>query len=166
MNPTASMRRWRNPSARWRSYGWRWSTNSPSAGAVSSYFNLPARKEGFLPGAANMRLPRFVGERLAREALLFDRTFHADTPEGRLIANEVVPSGEIDRALARCIEGALGSGMVSPGANRKAIRQQTEPLETFRRYLTTYAFEQAFCHLSDQLIVNLEKHWNAKQRKL
>ena len=28
------------------------------------------------------------------------------------------------------------------------------------------AFEQAFCHLSDQLIVNLEKHWNAKQRKL
>src|SRR5450755_4706709 len=133
---------------------------------TGSYFNLPARKEGFLPGGANMRLPRYVGERLAREALLFDRTFHADTPEGRLIANEVVPSGEIDRALKRCIEGALGSGMVSPGANRKAIRQQTEPLETFRRYLTTYAFEQAFCHLSDQLIVNLEKHWNARQRKL
>ena len=44
--------------------------------------------------------------------------------------------------------------------------QQTEPLETFRRYLTTYAFEQAFCHLSDQLIINLEKHWNARQRKL
>ena len=133
---------------------------------TGSYFNLPARKEGFLPGAANMRLPRYVGERLAREALLFDRTFHADTPEGRLIANQVVPSGEIEGALARCIEGALGSGMVSPGANRKAIRQQTEPLETFRKYLTTYAFEQAFCHLSDQLIVNLEKHWNARQRKL
>ena len=133
---------------------------------TGSYFNLPARKEGFLPGAANMRLPRYVGERLAREAILFDRTFHADTPEGRLIANQVVPSDEIDRALARCIEGAVGSGMVSPGANRKAIRQQTEPLETFRKYLTTYAFEQAFCHLSDQLIVNLEKHWNARQRKL
>jgi thioesterase DpgC len=39
-------------------------------------------------------------------------------------------------------------------------------LEAFRRYVTTYAFEQAFCHLSDQLIVNLEKHWNANQRKL
>jgi thioesterase DpgC len=133
---------------------------------AGSYFNLPARKEGFLPGAANMRLPRFVGERLAREAILFDRTFHADTPEGRLIANEVVPSGEMDLAVTRCIERAIGSGMVSPGANRKAIRQQTEPLETFRRYLTTYAFEQAFLHLSDQLIVNLEKHWNARQRKL
>jgi thioesterase DpgC len=131
-----------------------------------SYFSLPARKEGFLPGAANLRLPRFVGERLAREAILFDRTFHADTPEGRLIANEVVPSDEIDQALARCLERAVGSGMVSPGANRKAIRQQTEPLEAFRSYLTTYAFEQAFLHLSDQLIVNLEKHWNARQRKL
>ena len=41
-----------------------------------------------------------------------------------------------------------------------------EPLEAFRRYLTTYAFEQAFCRLSDQLIFNLEKHWNARQRKL
>ena len=131
-----------------------------------SYFSLPARKEGFLPGTANMRLPRFLGERLAREALLFDRVFHADTPEGRLLANEVVPSGEMDQALARCVENALGSGIVSPGSNRKAIRQQTEPLEAFRRYVTTYAFEQAFCHLSDQLIVNLEKHWNARQRKL
>jgi (3,5-dihydroxyphenyl)acetyl-CoA 1,2-dioxygenase len=133
---------------------------------TDSYFNLPASKEGFLPGTSNMRLPRYVGERLAREAILFDRTFRADTPEGRLIANEVVPSDEIDQALARCVERAVGSGMVSPGANRKAIRQQTEPLEAFRRYLTTYAFEQAFLHLSDQLIINLEKHWNARQRKL
>jgi thioesterase DpgC len=133
---------------------------------TGSYFNLPASKEGFLPGTSNMRLPRYVGERLAREAILFDRTFRADTPEGRLIANEVVPSDEIDQALARCVGRAVGSGMVSPGANCKAIRQQTEPLEAFRRYLTTYAFEQAFLHLSDQLIINLEKHWNARQRKL
>ena len=97
---------------------------------------------------------------------MFDRVFHADRPEGRLIANEVVPSAEMNQAIARCVENAIGSGVVSPGSNRKAMRQQTEPLEAFRRYVTTYAFEQAFCHLSDQLIVNLEKHWNAKQRKL
>ncbi|UPJ51553.1 enoyl-CoA hydratase/isomerase family protein [Bradyrhizobium sp. 200] len=133
---------------------------------AGSYFNLPARKEGFLPGAANLRLSRFVGERLAREAILFDRKFYADTPEGRLIANEVVPTDEMDLAVSRCIARAVGSGMVSPGANRKAIRQQTEPLEAFRNYLTTYAFEQAFLHLSDQLIVNLERDWNARQRKL
>ena len=31
-----------------------------------SYFNLPARKEGIIPGCANLRLPRLVGERAAR----------------------------------------------------------------------------------------------------
>jgi thioesterase DpgC len=132
----------------------------------SSYFSLPARKEGFLPGTANMRLPRFVGERLAREAILFDRVFYADTPEGRMIANQVVPREEIEQALSDCIANAVGSGMVSAGGNRKAIRQQTEPLEAFRNYLVTYAYEQAFCHLSEQLILNLERHWNAKSRKL
>ena len=34
----------------------------------------------------------------------------------------------------------------APGANLKAIRQHTEPLDAFRRCLTTYTFEQAFCH--------------------
>jgi hypothetical protein len=53
-----------------------------------------------------MRSPRYVDERLAREAILFDRPFHADT-------------------------------------------RQTK-----------------WTWLSDQLIVNLEKHWNARQRKL
>src|SRR5207245_11730073 len=118
---------------------------------TGSYFNLPASKEGFLPGTSNMRLPRYVGERLAREAILFDRTFRADTPEGRLIANEVVPSDEIDQALARCVERAVGAGMVSPGANRKAFRQQTEPLEALRRYLTTYACERPFALVRDPL---------------
>ena len=47
-----------------------------------SYFNLPASKEGFIPGAANLRLPRLVGIKLAREGIFFERVFHADTPEG------------------------------------------------------------------------------------
>jgi len=32
--------------------------------------------------------------------------------------------------------------------------------------MATYAYEQAFCHTSDQLVRNLERHWNAKQRRL
>src|SRR6266404_7623607 len=40
------------------------------------------------------------------------------------------------------------AGISAPGADRKAIRQQTtEPLDAFRRYLTTSAFAQAVCHL-------------------
>ena len=131
-----------------------------------SYFSLPARKEGILPGASNMRLPRFVGERLAREAIMFDRAFQADSPEGRMIANQVVPMAEIDEAVQDCVAKAVDSGMVSAGGNRKAMRIQTEPMETYRQYMATYAYEQAFCHLSEQLIANLERHWNAKARTL
>jgi thioesterase DpgC len=132
---------------------------------AGSYFSLPARKEGILPGSSNMRLPRFLGERLARQAIMFDKTFYADTPEGKLLANEVVPADEID-AVRNCVDNAIGSGMVSAGGNRRAMRVQTEPLDVFRSYLSTYAYEQAFCHLSEQLIENLERHWNAKARKL
>jgi thioesterase DpgC len=131
-----------------------------------SYFSLPARKEGILPGSANIRLTRFLGERLARQAIMFDKLLYADSPEGKLIANEVVQSSEIEAAIERVVQNGTGSGMVSAGANRRAIRIQTEPLEMFRKYMATYALEQAFCNMSEQLISNLEKHWNARERKL
>jgi len=131
-----------------------------------AYFNLPARKEGIIPGCANLRLPRFMGERMARQAIMFDKTFHVDDAEARTLVNEVHPRERLDLAVEACIANALGSGMVSAGGNRKAIRIQTEPLDTFRAYMATYAYEQAFCHLSEQLVHNLERHWNAKERKL
>ena len=31
--------------------------------------------------------------------------------------------------------------------------------------LALYAREQAYCHFSPALIANLERHWNATQRK-
>ncbi len=131
-----------------------------------SYFNLPARKEGIIPGCANLRLPRFMGERMARQAIMFDKTFYADSLEGGTLVNEVHPRERMDEALERCVSNATGSGMVSAGGNRKAIRVQTEPLDTFRAYMATNAYEQAFCHLSEQLVHNLERHWNAKERRL
>lgn len=131
-----------------------------------AYFNLPARKEGIIPGCANLRLPRFMGERMAREAIMFDRSFPVDAPEARVLVNDVHPRERLDQAVEECVANALGSGMVSAGGNRKAIRVQTEPLDTFRAYMATYAYEQAFCHLSEQLVHNLERHWNAKKRKL
>ncbi len=39
------------------------------------------RKEGIIPGAANMRLPRFVGDRIARQAIQSGRRLDCDTPE-------------------------------------------------------------------------------------
>src|SRR5205823_5305282 len=64
-----------------------------------AYFSLPARKEGIIPGCANLRLPRFVGERLARQAIFLNQDFPADSPEGRLIADRVVDPAEVEETV-------------------------------------------------------------------
>src|SRR5262249_40267286 len=126
---------------------------------------LPARKEGIIPGAANMRLPRFVGDRLTRQAIQYERRIECDSPEGRLICDEIVPSGQMDTALDKVIAGLTSSGVVSAASNRRAIRIAQEPLDMFRAYFAVYAREQAYCHFSPALISNLERYWNAQNRK-
>ena len=131
-----------------------------------AYMSLPARKEGIIPGAANLRLTRFVGARIARQAIMFGRRLDCDSPEGRMICDLVVPPDEMEQALARVVEDFTGSGVVSASGNRRAFRVGEEPLDTFRRYMAVYCREQAYCHFSPALIANLEKHWNAAQRKI
>ncbi len=131
-----------------------------------AYMTLPARKEGIIPGAANLRLPRFVGARIARQAILMGRRLDCDSPEGRMICDLIVPPGELDVAITRVVEDFTGAGVVSAAGNRRAFRVGEEPLDTFRRYMAVYCREQAYCHFSPALIANLEKHWNAAQRKL
>ena len=134
--------------------------------ASDAYMTLPARKEGIIPGAANLRLPRFVGPRIARQAILMGRRIDCDSPEGRMICDEVVPPGKVDATIDRVVEDMTGSGVVSAAGNRRALRVGEEPLDTFRRYMAVYAREQAYCHFSPALIANLERHWNAAQRKI
>jgi len=129
-----------------------------------SYFNLPARREGIIPGCANLRLPRFVGERLTRQAIFFNRVFEADSPHGRLIADEVVPGDAVDPTIARAAEELTSAGTTSLVANRRALRVAQEPLETFRCYMSAYAREQARCLYSPALIDNLERNWGANRR--
>jgi thioesterase DpgC len=131
-----------------------------------AYMTLPARKEGIIPGAANLRMPRFVGDRIARQAILMGRRLDCDTPEGRMICDLVVPPAETERAVSRVVEDFTGSGVVSAAGNRRALRVGEEPLDLFRRYMAVYCREQAYCHFSPALIANLERHWNAAQRKL
>lgn len=131
-----------------------------------SYFSLPARKEGIIPGLANMRLPRFLGERMAQHGILFDKQFPVETPEARLLVNEVVPAGEMDGAIQRVAASVTGAGLISAGANRKAIRVAAEPRENLRRYMALYCREQVDCHFSPALIANLERNWDAKNRRV
>jgi thioesterase DpgC len=131
-----------------------------------AYMTLPARKEGIIPGAANLRLPRFVGPRIARQAIMMSKRLDCDSPEGRVICDIVVPPGDVAQATMKVCEDFISSGVVSAASNRRAFRVGEESLDTFRRYMATYSREQAYCHFSLALIANLEKHWNAANRKI
>ena len=125
---------------------------------------LPARNEGIIPGASNLRLPRFVGDRLARQAILSGREFVAGTPDGDLLCDETVEADAIDAALSARVEALTSSGLASATANRRALREGQEPLEVFRAYMATFAAEQARCYLSPALVNNLEQNWRAHER--
>jgi (3,5-dihydroxyphenyl)acetyl-CoA 1,2-dioxygenase len=130
----------------------------------SAFFNLPARKEGIIPGAANLRLPRAVGDRLARQGILSERSFPADSTEGALLCDEVVDPDAMDAAIEHVVARLTSTGVVSAAANRKAMRVGQEPLDTFRRYMAMYAHEQAYCHFSPALVRNLEQNWTRASR--
>jgi (3,5-dihydroxyphenyl)acetyl-CoA 1,2-dioxygenase len=133
--------------------------------ARDAYMTLPARKEGIIPGAANLRMWRFTGDRIARQAIMYGRRLDCDSPEGRLMCDEIVAPEAMDAALATIIDGFANSGMVSAAGNRRALRVAQEPLDAFRAYMAVYAREQAYCHFAPALIANLERYWNAQNRK-
>ena len=129
-----------------------------------SYMTLPARKEGIIPGMANLRLWRFTGDRIARQAIQNGLTIHSDSEEGKLICDEIVEKGNMDKKLLETIDAYTNSGVVGSASNRRAFRIGQEPLDTFRKYMSAYCHDQAYCHFSDALIKNLEHYWNAASR--
>ena len=129
--------------------------------AEDAYLTLPARKEGIIPGAANLRLPRFVGDRIARQAIFAERRIECDSAEGRMVCDEIVQANRMDDAVAAIVEKLTSSGIVSAAGNRRAFRAGQEPLDAFRRYMGVYAREQAYCHFSPALVDNLERTWKA-----
>lgn len=133
--------------------------------ARDAYMTLPARKEGIIPAMANLRLTRFVGDRITRQAIMYERRIECDSDVGRMICDEIVPPNEIDATITRVIDRLTGSGAVGAIGNRRALRLGVEPIDTFRRYAALYAREQAYCHFSPALISNLERHWNAQSRR-
>src|SRR6478735_5411723 len=120
---------------------------------------LPARNEGIIPGAANLRLPRFVGDRRARQAILSGAELQPEE-----LADEIVEPGEMDAALEARAADLSTAGAVSGVANRKAFRVGQEPLDVFREYMSVYCREQAVCYFSPALVRNLEENWRAHER--
>lgn len=133
--------------------------------AAGAFMTLPARKEGIIPGAANLRLPRFTGDRLARQLILAERRLDCGSAEGRLICDEVVADGDMDAAIGRTVAMLTSAGTAGAIGNRRALRAGAESWETFRRYCAVYAREQAGCHFSAALVRNLERNWGAAGRR-
>ena len=137
-----------------------------SIAAQDAYMTLPARKEGIIPGAANLRMPRFVGDLVTRQAIMNEMRIDCASPAGRMICAEIVPPDQMDSAVQATVERLTSAGVVSAAGNRRAIRIAQEPLDDFRRYMSVYAREQAHCHFSPALIANLERNWDAKNRRV
>jgi (3,5-dihydroxyphenyl)acetyl-CoA 1,2-dioxygenase len=131
-----------------------------------AYFNLPASKEGFIPGFANLRFPRLVGIQLARQGIFFERQFPAATPEGGKICDELVPAVKMEDAIARNAAQMVRGGLVSTIANRKALRVGQEPLSAFRHYMTVYSWQQGLCLYDKDLVDNLERSWQPEKRRM
>jgi enoyl-CoA hydratase/carnithine racemase len=99
--------------------------------SAGTKLTLPARKEGIIPGLANLRLPRFTGARIARQAIQHGLELYCESAEGRLVCDKVVAADEMDLAIDRICEDVLSSGRAALFANRRALRIGLEPLDTF-----------------------------------
>ncbi|MEO3874991.1 (3,5-dihydroxyphenyl)acetyl-CoA 1,2-dioxygenase DpgC [Nonomuraea sp. B12E4] len=118
------------------------------AGA-GAYLSLPAAQEGIIPGAANFRLTRLAGPRLARQAILQGRRIQATDPEARLLVDEVADGAELDDLLARSVERLRGD---SVAANRRLLNLVEEPVDQLRAYLAEFAYQQALRMHSNDVI--------------
>ncbi|QUQ65305.1 (3,5-dihydroxyphenyl)acetyl-CoA 1,2-dioxygenase DpgC [Kutzneria sp. CA-103260] len=105
-----------------------------------AYFSLPAAQEGIVPGAANLRLGRLTGSRIARQIVLSGRKIWATEPVAGLLFDVVVDATAMDGRIA-----AETAAMASPAvaANRRMLNLADESVDEFRSYLSEFALQQA-----------------------
>lgn len=126
--------------------------------AADAYFSLPAAEEGIVPGAANLRLPRLVGGRVARRLILAGDRVLAAGPDGRLLCDTVADPDGMDEAVA-----AAAARLAQPAvaANRRMLAMAEEPPDLLRSYLAEFAVVQAHRMLSDDVIGKVSGHATA-----
>jgi (3,5-dihydroxyphenyl)acetyl-CoA 1,2-dioxygenase len=126
-------------------------------------FSVPAQHEGFIPGAANLRLARFVGPRVARELIHMNGTLTAERAADLGMVDEVVEVGSMDEAIARATSMLASTGPIAFAGNHRMIRLGEEPDGVFRDYMAQFARDQALALFRPELINNLEQHWLARK---
>ena len=131
----------------------------------NSYMTLPARKEGIIPGAANLRLWRFVGNRTARQAIQHGLKIETNSINGNKICDELIDIEDMDKVIDKRVKDFKNSGVVGAAYNKRALTLGEESINQFRAYMSVYCHDQAYCHFSKDLVSNLEKYWHKAKDK-
>ncbi|MER5203382.1 enoyl-CoA hydratase/isomerase family protein [Streptomyces sp. NPDC002825] len=121
-----------------------------------AYFSLPALAEGIIPGAANLRLGRVVGRRMAERLIFFGEKVAATGPEARELCDEVVAPDAVDGAVAASAERLADPAVP---ANRRMLHLAEESDDLFRTYMSRYALEQSARMHSPDVVAKLERTW-------
>lgn len=129
--------------------------------ASDSYISLPAAQEGIIPGAANFRLGRVAGSRLARRLVLEGRRIWAAEPDARYLIDEVVDPAELDDAIERSLERLRGPTIV---ANRRMLICAEESTDAFRLYMAEFALQQALRMYGDDVIDKVRRFSEHRSR--
>ncbi|RLK09657.1 3,5-dihydroxyphenylacetyl-CoA monooxygenase [Micromonospora sp. M71_S20] len=127
----------------------------------TAYFTLPAAREGIVPGAANLRLGRVLGPRLARQVLLGGRRIAARDPVAALLCDAVVAEDGVDGAIDQAVRAMDNPAVI---ANRHMLTAFEEPEDHFRNYLAEFAEVQVQRLYSQDVLHRLEQQWMRRQR--
>jgi (3,5-dihydroxyphenyl)acetyl-CoA 1,2-dioxygenase len=130
--------------------------------AADAYFSLPAAQEGIVPGAANLRLSRMTGGRLARRVILGGCKVTATEPDGRLVFDEVAEPEAMEPAVAAAVTRLAAPAVA---ANRRMLHAAEETFDTFRSYMADFAIEQALRLYSPDVLEKVA-HRSSQQSRL
>jgi thioesterase DpgC len=108
--------------------------------ADDAYFSLPAAHEGIVPGAANLRITRHLGSRIARALVLAGEKLPATDSRARLICDEVVAPEDMDAAVDAAVRLLEGPAVIG---NRRLLNLAEEPPDAFRLFIAEFAVVQA-----------------------
>lgn len=130
-----------------------------------AFFAVPARTEGFIPGVANLRLPRLVGVRTAHRIVDQGLRFTPKHPIGQSLIDRTVPRENVDAALADIVARYRDAGSAGAIANRRAFRTAEEPQEQFRAYMARFCLEQARCLYDPSSADHLSRVWTQRKSR-
>ncbi|WP_160313689.1 enoyl-CoA hydratase/isomerase family protein [Stenotrophomonas maltophilia] len=124
-----------------------------------AFLSVPARAEGFIPGLANLRLPHYVGRRLANRLVYLNERIPVISDSGALLVDSIVTPDAMDAAISDAVGEMMQLGTQGLVCNRRAFRQAMETPAQFVDYMAFLAREQALCMYGVEVGNNLLRMW-------